>query len=195
MKKIFNEIKYFVIFLITYFPGVSGVLLRRFLFKVRLNRLGTDLYTELGVTLSCPKNINIGNNASFMKGCSLNSYDGKINIGENISVNKNVDINSSNKGFIQIGNDVLIGNNVVIRASDHIYKNKNKFKKINESGHTGGEVIIGNNVWIGANCVILKNVIIKDDAVIGAGTIVKKNVGSNEISISSNQVNKKIYNK
>ena len=190
MKKIFNEIKRIVTFFITYFPGTSGVLLRRKLFKISLNRLGTKLFTDIGVTLNCPKNINIGNNANFMRGCSLNFCEGEINIGENISVNRNVDINSSNKGFIQIGNDVLIGNNVVIRSSDHIYKKKSK--KINMSGHEGGRIIIGNNVWIGANCVILKNVTIKDGAVIGAGTVIKKDVDSNELSISSSQVNKKI---
>jgi galactoside O-acetyltransferase len=190
MKKIFNEIKCIVTFFISYFPGTSGVLLRRLLYKNSLNRLGTKLYTEIGVTLNCPKNIKIGNNAHFMRGCSLNSCKGEINIGENISVNRNVDINSSNKGFIQIGNDVLIGNNVVIRSSDHIYKNKSN--KINMSGHEGGRIIIGNNVWIGANCVILKNVTIKDGAVIGAGTVIKKDVDSNELSFSSNQVNRKI---
>ena len=190
MKKIFNEIKHIVTFFITYFPGNSGVLLRRLLFKIRFNRLGTKLYTDIGVTLNCPKNIKIGNNAKFMRACSLNSCEGEINIGENISVNRNVDINSSNGGFIKIGNDVIIANNVVIRASDHIYKKKSK--KINMSGHEGGRIIIGNNVWIGANCVILKNVTIKDGAVIGAGTVVKKNVDSNELSFSSSQVNRKI---
>ena len=93
-------------------------------------------------------------------------------------------------GFIKIGNDVLIGNNVVIRAANHIYNNNNK---INQSGHKGGRIIIGNNVWIGANCVILNNVTLKDGSVIGAGTVVKKNVNSNEMAISSKQINKKYF--
>ncbi len=160
IKKIINELKQFLNFLVTYFPGSSGNMLRRSLYKVRLNSLGTKLYTEIGLRLTCPRNIVIGNNASFMRGCSLNSCEGKINIGDNISTNQNVDINSSNGGFIEIGNDVLIGNNVLIRAADHVYNNKSK--KINQSGHVGGKIIIGNNVWIGANCVILKNVTIKD---------------------------------
>ena len=104
-------------------------------------------------------------------------------------MNQNVDINSSDGGFIEIGNDVLIGNNVVIRAADHIYKNTSK--TINRSGHVGGKIIIGNNVWIGANCVILRNVTIKDGSVIGAGTVVTKDVDSNEVVISSKQVNLK----
>ena len=189
IKKIINEPKQFLNFLVTYFPGSSGNMLRRLLYKFRLNSLGTKLYTEIGFRVSCPRNIVIGNNADCMRDCSLNSCNGKINIGDNISVNQNVDINSSDGGFIEIGNDVSIGNNVVIRAADHIYKNKSK--KINQSGHVGGKIIIGNNVWIGANCVILKNVTIKDGSVIGAGTVVTKDVDSNELAISNKQVNLK----
>ncbi len=191
IKKIINELKQFLNFLVTYFPGSSGNMLRRSLYKVRLNSLGTKLYTEIGLRLTCPRNIVIGNNANFMRNCSLNSCNGKINIGDNISVNQNVDINSSNGGFIEIGNDVLIGNNVLIRAADHVYNNKSK--KINQSGHVGGKIIIGNNVWIGANCVILKNVTIKDGSVIGAGTVVTTDVDSNELAISNKQVNKKLF--
>ena len=191
LKKIIQEFKQFLNFFVTYFPGGLGNMLRRLICKLRLNSLGKELNTEIGFKLTCPNNIAIGNNASFMRSCSLNSCEGKISIGNNISVNQNVDINASDGGLIQIGNDVLIGNNVVIRAANHIYNNKGK--KINQSGHKGGQIIIGNNVWIGANCVILANVTLKEGSVIGAGTVVKKNVDSNELAISNEQVNKKIY--
>jgi galactoside O-acetyltransferase len=191
INKITKEINQFLNFFVSYLPGSSGSILRRLLYKAILKSLGKKLSTEIGFRLTCSKNIVIGNNASFMRNCSLNSCEGKINIGNNISVNQNVDINASAGGFIKIGNDVLIGNNVVIRAANHIY-NHNK-KKINQSGHKGGRIIIGNNVWIGANCVILNNVTLEDGSVIGAGTVVKKNVYSNEMAISSKQINKKYF--
>jgi galactoside O-acetyltransferase len=192
IKKITKEIEQFAIFIFTYFPGSSGNMLRRLLYKFLIKNSGKKLSTETGFKLTCPNNIVIGDNASFMRNCSLNSCNGKINIGNNIKVNQNVDINSSAGGFIKIGNDVLIGNNVVIRAANHIY---NDNKKIFASGHKGGQIIIGNNVWIGANCVILTNVTLKDGSVIGAGTVVKKNVNSNELAISNKQINKKILKK
>lgn len=190
-KKIIQELKQFLNFFVTYFPGSLGNMLRRLACKLRLNNLGKELNTEIGFKLTCPNNISIGNNATFMRNCSLNSCEGKINIGNNISVNQNVDINASDGGHIQIGNDVLVGNNVVIRAANHIYNNKNK--KIIQSGHKGGKIIIGNNVWIGANSVILANITLKDGSVIGAGTVVKKNVNTNQLAISNKQVNKNIY--
>lgn len=191
IKKIIREFKQFLNFFVTYFPGSSGNMLRRLVYKLRLNGLGKKLNTEIGFKLTCPNNITIGNNASFMRNCSLNSCEGKINIGNNLSVNQNVDINASDGGLIKIGNDVLIGNNVVIRAANHIYNDKTK--KINNSGHKGGQIIIANNVWIGANCVILTNVTLKEGSVIGAGTVVKRNVDSNKLAISSKQINKDIY--
>ena len=134
-------------------------------------------------------------------------YKGETNsliIGKNNIIREYVTINPGTSGggaITKIGNNCLfmisshvahdcqIGNNVVIRAADHIYKNTTK--KINVSGHLGGKITIGNNVWIGANCVILRNVTIKDNSVIGAGTVVTKDVGSNELVISNKQVNLK----
>ena len=38
------------------------------------------------------------------------------------------------------------------------------------------EIIIGNDVWIGANCIIFQGVTIGDGAVIGAGSIIRRDV-------------------
>lgn len=190
MKKIINELKQILNFFVMFFPGDIGSVVRRIVYQRLFLKLGVKLKTEIGFKLTCPRNISLGDNAVFMRNCSLNSCNEKINIGNNIQINQNVDINSSDGGEIEIGNDVLIGNNVVIRAADHEYKDKSK--KINESGHKGGKIIIGNNVWIGANSVILKDVKIKDGSVVGAGTVVKKDIEANEIAFSHSQINKKI---
>ena len=49
---------------------------------------------------------------------------------------------------------------------------------INEQGHNFGNVVIDKNVWIGANTVILGNVKIGEGAIIGAGSLVNKDVNS-----------------
>jgi galactoside O-acetyltransferase len=190
IKFFFSEIKQVLNFFVNYYPGNIGIFLRKFLYKTRFKKLGKNFFTEIGFRVTCPQNISVGDNAHIMKNCSLNSCTGIINIGNNFSINQNVDINSSDGGEILIGNDVSIGNNVVIRASDHIYKNREK--KINESGHSPGKIVIEDNVWIASNCVILKNVTIKKNSVIGAGTVVKKNVDENQLAISNIQTNKKI---
>ena len=42
-------------------------------------------------------------------------------------------------------------------------------------------VVIENNVFIGAHCIILKGVSIGENSIIGAGSVVTKNVPANQI--------------
>jgi galactoside O-acetyltransferase len=78
--------------------------------------------------------------------------------------------------LIEIGNDVLIGPNVVFRASNHNYNDKNTLIRL--QGHTGGRIVIEDDVWIASNVVILPNVRVGKGAVIAAGAVVNKDVPS-----------------
>lgn len=188
-KKIINEIKQIINFIFTYFPGTTGVYLRRIFYGTRLNKVGKNLLIQTGSRLTCPENITLGENVRLLLNSSLNSCKGKIKIGDDVSINVNTDINSSDGGDIEIGNNVMIGRNVYIRASDHIFKNTKN--NINQSGYEPGKIKIGNNIWIGSNCVILKNVTIEDGSVVESGTVVKKNINKNEYVFSSEQINRK----
>lgn len=68
---------------------------------------------------------------------------------------------------ITIGDNSIIGYNTTILAHEYL---------INE--YRLGEVRIGSNVLIGANCTILPGVTIGDDAIIGAGSVVHKDVAA-----------------
>ncbi len=76
--------------------------------------------------------------------------------------------------MIKIGDNVLIGPNVVIRAADHNFDNIDI--PINMQGHRSGRIIIEDNVWIGANVTIIRDVTIGTGSVIGAGAVVTKDV-------------------
>ena len=120
---------------------------------------------------------------------SINADDGSVKLGDNISINYNVNINSSGKGSIIFGDNVLVGQNTVFRAADHVFK---KDQITYNNPHAYGKIIIGNNVWIGANCVILKNVTIGDNSVIGANSTITKNVEKNKVVVGLNKVIKEI---
>jgi galactoside O-acetyltransferase len=79
-------------------------------------------------------------------------------------------INAADGGDITIGNDVLIGPNVVLRASDHIFSDATI--PIKDQGHCGGAIIIEDGVWIGSNVTITKNVKVGKGTVVGAGSVV-----------------------
>jgi len=186
LKAIINEFERFLTFFIFFFPGKIGELIRKIFLKIVLNDLGEKFYSEIGLSITGYKNIMIKNNCSFMRYSSINADENSsIKIGNNISVNYNVNINSRDNGHIEIGDNVMIGQNTVLRASDHAIKGKNE--TTNKQVHTGGKITIGNNVWIGANCVILKNVKIDDNSVIGAGTVVSKHVNKNEVVVGNQQ--------
>lgn len=75
---------------------------------------------------------------------------------------------------IEIGNNVAIARDVIIRDTDahQIVDSKHQMKQ---------EVIIGDNVWIGTRAIIMKGVHIGDGAVVAAGAIVTKDVPANAI--------------
>jgi len=77
-------------------------------------------------------------------------------------------------GTVVLGNNVSIGPNVVLRASDHIYATTDI--PLREQGHAGGMIIVEHDAWIASNCVITRNVKIGAYAVVAAGSVGLKDV-------------------
>lgn len=87
-------------------------------------------------------------------------------------MNYNVTISCFEK--IEIGENVIISENTMIRDSDN--------HTIVRDGYTPTAPIkIGNHVWIGVNCTILKGVTIGDGAIIAAGSVVTKDVPAHSL--------------
>ncbi|MBE6485983.1 MAG: sugar O-acetyltransferase [Methanosphaera stadtmanae] len=99
--------------------------------------------------------------------------------GKNIHLGKNVFINADCKfqdqGGIFIGDDTLIGHNVVMATLNH-EEDPNKRGNL-----IAAPIKIGNKVWIGSNATILPGVTVGDGAIIAAGAVVTKDV--DEMSI------------
>lgn len=99
--------------------------------------------------------------------------------GQNIKMGKNVFINSGccfqDQGGIEIGNEVLIGQQVVIATINHDFNSEER------SNMSLEPVKIGNRVWIGAHATILPGVTIGSGAIIAAGAVVTKDVPENTV--------------
>lgn len=91
-------------------------------------------------------------------------------------INHNCIIDCTQK--IVIGNKVYIGENVIIRDSDN-------HSLTEENNIMTKEIEIEDNVWIGDNCIILKGVHIGQGSIIGAGSIVTKDVPSNCVAVGN----------
>lgn len=156
-------------------PGRTGVALRRIYYRSRLATSAPELTIQTNVTITCPGSISIGHKCHLARDCKLYATpESLIRIGTNFSANANVMINARGEGHITIGNNVLIGPNVVLRSNNHVFERADML--INDQGMTEGSIIIGNDVWIASNAVILQNVSIGDGAVVAAGAVVTKDV-------------------
>ncbi|OGC45116.1 hypothetical protein A2V49_02320 [candidate division WWE3 bacterium RBG_19FT_COMBO_34_6] len=76
---------------------------------------------------------------------------------------------------IVLGDNVLMGPGVTIISSDHDFEDFNKHKD-------SYPIIIGNDVWLGANVVILPGVKIGNNCIVGAGSVVTKNIPDNSVA-------------
>jgi acetyltransferase-like isoleucine patch superfamily enzyme len=94
--------------------------------------------------------------------------------GKNITIGKNVFINSGchfqDQGGITIGDNSLIGHNVVLATINHDLEPEN-----NRKNHYA-PIMLGKHVWIGSNATVLAGVTIGDWAVVAAGAVVTKDV-------------------
>lgn len=85
-------------------------------------------------------------------------------------------------GNIAIGNDTMLGPNVLIYDHDHIFDAQLGIIRFE---YNVEDVQIGKGCWIGANCVILKGVHIGNRCVIGAGSVVTKDIPDNSVAVGS----------
>jgi len=106
-------------------------------------------------------------NCSFFPGVRIDCWQGAlIQIGNGTYLNRGTEIVAARK--ITIGRDCKIARDVIIMDTDqHALPNGELVAK---------PVTIEDRVWIGARAIILKGVTIGHDAVVGAGSVVTKDV-------------------
>ena len=138
------------------------------------------------------RSIRIGNQVNFIADHRSNRVglsnpviletwdDGEIEIGD-FSGGSSVVVSSRSK--VTIGRNVNMGGNV--RIFDHDFHsldyNQRQIPIIDQAQVVSQPVIIGNDVLLGTNATILKGVTIGNRAIIGAGSVVSKNIPADEI--------------
>jgi acetyltransferase-like isoleucine patch superfamily enzyme len=135
---------------------------------------------------------------------------GLISVGDNVRIGKNTDIyvhpkqRDSKEFILKIGNNVHIGNYNIIGARNSVVLEENALlgPRVTIADHShhyenvevpvrlqevteGGYVRIERDCWIGANVFVLPNVTIGRHAVVGANSVVNRNVPAYTVAVGA----------
>jgi len=112
----------------------------------------------------CGKNVIVKKNAYFGKGTG-------ITIGDNSQIGERSQIGA----YTRIGRDVIMAPDVIIWTMGHAFDRTDI--PINQQGATEIQSVnIGDDVWIGQRAIIKPGVTVGNHAIIGAGSIVTKDI-------------------
>ena len=106
-------------------------------------------------------------------------YGYNIEAGDNFYINHNCVILDCAK--VKFGANVLIGPNCGFYTALHPLDVKTR----NLWLESAKPISIGNNVWIGGNVTVLPGVTIGDNCVIGAGSVVVKDIPANSLAVGN----------
>lgn len=106
-------------------------------------------------------------------------YGYNIEVGENFYMNHNCVILDCAK--VTFGDNVFVGPNCSFYTPIHPLKATERNSGIEKAL----PIKVGNNVWFGGNVVVLPNVEIGDNSVIGAGSVVTKNIPANVVAVGN----------
>ncbi len=101
----------------------------------------------------------------------IDGENGIIKIGKNTTIGGAV-IDASEGSRVVIGKGCMISDGIDMRSNDghRIYFLKNPKERINQPR----DILIGDHVWIGKNVQCLKGTVVRDNSMIGAGSLVTK---------------------
>ncbi|TGC10653.1 hypothetical protein CUN85_03990 [Methanolobus halotolerans] len=114
--------------------------------------------------------------ATISSGCKI-YYPQGISLGKNVIVAERILLDG--KGIIDIDADSMIGFESILITST--YNSTRKDVLIRKQGKSKAPIRIGKNVWVGTRVTILPGVEIGDGAIIGANSVVIKDVTPNTV--------------
>ena len=164
-----------------------------FCFRHRI-KSGSNIFLGKNVKVYKGKNIKFGSNVTIRSYCALFASN-PIIFGNNVDLGERSRI----AGRVVVGDSVLFGPNVFVCRYDHQYRdinipiiNQDEYEP-SRNGHE--ELSIGAGSWIGTNCVIIGDVHIGEHCVIGANSVVVKDIPDYSVAVGCPAIIIKRFNK
>ena len=156
-------------FIISPFETISDLFIRVAKYTPFNSRVKTRLLKMRGIKIGTLPVIYDRVIVGICKHIEIGNY---VNLSRGVMVGAGAEPHES----IKIGNEVLIGYDAKLLASDHVIPDDIS-EPMRWSGHTKvGGIVIEDNVWICANVVVTAGVRIGTGSVVAAGAVVTKDV-------------------
>lgn len=185
------------------------MILRGKILKILLKKSGRNFFLGKKVEMLCKKKIEIGNNVSINDYVYIDAMSKEgLKLGNNVSLGMRSILRLSGSlervgigltigdntamgndcfvgaaGGVKIGSNVAIGQNVRFHSENHDFSDKSRL--ISEQGVTNKGIIIFDDCWIGSGVVFLDGVTVGKGSVIGANSIVTKDIPEYSIAVGS----------
>ena len=155
-KILIFQIASFCIMFFNFILNFLPLFLKQIYLKFFLKKFSICSFVDYNLYIRNPKNIELGKNISINYGCSFFSS-----------------LQYQKEGIV-VKDNVTFSPGVKIYSITQNYRSK-KFENVAK------KVIINSNVWICANSIILPGVEIGENSIIGAGSLVNKNIPANQM--------------
>jgi acetyltransferase-like isoleucine patch superfamily enzyme len=169
--------------LIRYIPGGFGFKLRYYFYKPLLKHLGRDVMIDVGVHLSGPANISIGDFTWIDTYCRIEAYLGEVRIGNRVHM--------ASFSIIGARAPVIVEDFVGIGAGTKIYSNTEApidGKRMSGpmvpeeyKAFISAPVTLHKDSFVGANCVLLPGAELGEGCVVGANCVVSSKLLPNTV--------------
>lgn len=192
----------FAIALLQGIPLFPGKILRRLVYRYILAGLGKSVEIQPGVEFEFANRISIGNKVLLYRDVRIRcrGIDGKIQIKDNVVLDRGVDIKAHRYADIDIGEGtyigpytclsgetIKIGKKCLIASHSGIYANNHNFADptqwIQEQGANYKGITIEDDCWLGCGVRVVDGVTIGQGSVIGAGAVVTKSIPPYSIAV------------
>lgn len=181
-----------------------GPQLRRFMYRYLFGNMGEKVYIQHGVEFVNTSAIELGHGIHIFKNVRLDAKghpNNRIYLGNQVAIERNVDIGCLENTYIHIDEETFIAPNVciagpgnirigkqcMIAANCGIFANNHKFVDpllpIKKQGVTCQGIVVEDNCWLGHGVTVLDGVTIGEGSVIGAGAVVTKDIPPYSVAV------------
>lgn len=184
-------------------PGGAGFMLRKIFYPRLFKEVGHGLIIGRNIVVRHPNKIVLGDNVTIddnclidargagsegliledgviiNRNCMIQAKAGPIRLGKRTSIGSNSVIVSM--AGVELGEAVLTAGGCQISAGSYHFEDPEK-PVMDQGAYTKGPIRIGEKVWLGTGVIVLDAVSVGVGAVIGAGSLVNKDIPSNAVA-------------